>query len=149
MKLGHGYVNKDLALRFNTNVTNISNIFRTYLKALSDILKNFIVWPEREALRRNLPSSFKNFKNCVCIIDCTEVFIERPFNLNTSAQTFSTYKSRNTIKYLVSITLSDAVSFLSAGWGWRASDKEITVKSGFLDQITFVGCFLADRGFLI
>ena len=85
----------------------------------------------------------------MCIIDCTEVFIERPFNLNTSAQTFSTYKSRNTIKYLVSITLSDAVSFLSAGWGWRASDKEITVKSGFLDQITFVGCFLADRGFLI
>ena len=64
MKLRHGYVNKDLALRFNTNVTNISNIFRTYLKALSDILRKFIVWPERKALCRNLPSSFKKFKNC-------------------------------------------------------------------------------------
>ena len=143
MKLRHGYVNKDLALRFNTNVTNISNIFRTYLKALSDILKNFIVWPEREALRRNLPLSFKNFKNCVCIIDCTEVFIERPFNLNARAQTFSNYKSRNTIKYLVGITPSGAASFLSAGWSGRASDN-----SGFLDKATVGDCVLADRGFL-
>ena len=62
MKLRHGYVNKDLALRFNTNVTNISKIFRTYLKALTDILRNFIVWPDREALRRNLPSSFQKLK---------------------------------------------------------------------------------------
>ena len=147
--LRHGYVNKDLALRFNINVTNISNIFRTYLKALSDILKNFIVWPEREALRRNLPSSFKNFKNCVCIIDCTEVFIERPFNLNARAQTFSNYKSRNSIKYLIGITSSGAVSFLSAGWSGRASDKEITLNSGFLDKVTFGDCVLADRGFLI
>ena len=98
MKLRHGYVNKDLVLGFNTNVTNIENIFRTYLKALSDILRNFIVWPKREALHRNLPSSFKTIKNCVCIIDYTEVFIERPFNLNDRAQAFSNYISINTIK---------------------------------------------------
>ena len=60
MKLRHGYINKDLALRFNTNVTNISNTFRTHLKALSGILRNFTVWPGMEALHRNLPSSFKN-----------------------------------------------------------------------------------------
>ena len=149
MKLRYGYANKDLALRFNTNVTNISNIFRTYLKALSDILRNFIVWPEKEALRRNLPSSFKKFKNCVCVIDCTEVFIERPFNLNTRAQTFSNYKSRNIIKYLVGITRSGAVSFLSAGWGGRASDEEITLNFGFLDKVTFADCVPANRRFLI
>ena len=112
MKLRYGYINKDLALRFNTNVTNISNICRTHPKVLSDILRNFIVWPEREALRRNLPSSFKNFKNCVCIIDCTKVFIERPLNLNARAQTFSNHKPRNTIKYLAGTTPSSAVSFL-------------------------------------
>ena len=114
-----------------------------HLKALSDILRNFISWPERETLRRNLPSSFKKFKNCVCIIDCTEVFIERPLNLNATAKTFSNYKSRNTIKYLVGITPSGAVSFLSAGWSGRASDN-----SGFLDKATVGDCVLADRGFL-
>ena len=119
------------------------------MKVLSGILRNFIVQPEREPLRRNLPSSFKKFKSCVCIIDCTEVFIERPFNLNARAQIFSNYKSRNTIKYLVGITPSGAVSFLSTGWGGRASDKEITLNSGFLDKVTFIDCVLADRGFLI
>ena len=75
------------------------------------------------------------------IIDCTEVFIERPFSLNARAHTFSNYKSRNTVKYLVGITPSGAVSFLSACSGGRASDKEITLNSG--------DCILADRGFLI
>ena len=71
----------------------------------------------------------------MCIIDCTEVFIERPFNLNARAQAFSIYKSRNTIKYLVGITPSDAVSFLSAGWGERASDKETTLNS---DKVSLI-----------
>ena len=66
MKLRHGYINKHLTLRFNTNVTNISKILRTYLKALPEILRNFIAWTEKEALSRNLPSCFKNVKNCMC-----------------------------------------------------------------------------------
>ena len=37
---------------------------------------------------------------------------------------------------------------MSAGWGGRASDKEITLNSGFLDKVTFDDCVLAG-GFLI
>ena len=148
MKLRHGYINKDLELRFNTNVANISNIFRTYLKSLSNILRNFIVWPEKEAFRRNIPSSFKNFKNCRYTTDCTDIFIEGPFNLNARAQTFSNYKSRHTIKYIVGITPSGAANFLSAGCGGRASDKEITLNSDFLDKVKFGDFVLAGRRFL-
>ena len=149
MKLRHGYTNKGLVLTFNTDVTNISNIFTTYLKALSNILRNYIVWPEREALRGNLPSSFKIFKNFVCIIDCTEVFIERSLNFNARVQTLSNYKSRNTIKYLVYITPLGVVSFLSAGSGRAISDKEITLLASLLDKVTFDDYILADKGFLI
>ena len=62
MKLRHRYVNTDLALRFNKNVTNISNIFRTYLKALSDVFKNVIVWSEREACVEIYHHRLKNLK---------------------------------------------------------------------------------------
>ena len=72
-----------------------------------------------------------------------------PLNLNARAQTFSNYKSHNTIKYLIGITPAGAVSFLSAGLGGRASHKEITLKSGFLDKVTHGDCLLADRGFLV
>ena len=39
--------------------------------------------------------------------------------------------------------------FLSHGWGGRASDKEITLRSRFLDYLQHGDCILADRGFAI
>ena len=113
-------------------------------------MNKLIVWPEKMALRRSLPKCFKpTYTKCVCIIDCTEIFIERPRNLNTRAQTWSNYKNHNTIKYLVVCSPSGAVSFMSEGWSGRVSDKEITTKSGFLDYIEQGGQVLADRGFTV
>ena len=96
-----------------------------------------------------MPACFNSFKNCVFIIDCAEIYIERPINLNARAQTFPSYKSYNSIKYLIRITPAGAVSFLWAGWGGRASGKEITLESGFLDKLTHGDCVLADHGFLV
>ena len=73
---------------------------------------------------------------------CSEIKIERSFNLNSRAQTWSSYKHSNTIKYLIGITPAGVVSFLSGG---RVSDKEITLKSRFLDYLQHGDCILADR----
>ena len=35
--------------------------------------------------------------------------------------------------------------FLSAGWGGRVSDKQISVDSGFFDKLSMGDCILADR----
>ena len=62
-----------------------------------------ISWPEREQLRQTMPMCFQYaFGNKVTVvIDCFEVFVERPSNLLARAQTFSTYKQHNTIKVLI------------------------------------------------
>ena len=91
----------------------------------------------------------KSYSKCVCIIDCVEIFIERPFNLNVRAKTWSYYKNHNTIKYLVGCAPSGAVNYLSDGWGGRVSDKEITNRCGFLDLIENGDQVLADRGFTV
>lgn len=150
MRLRLGLLYKDLGQRFGVPESTMSKVYRTWLPIISSHLRQLIIWPDRATLRQNLPQSFRRkFRDCVCIIDCSEIFIERPTNLTARAQTWSNYKHNNTCKYLIGISPAGAVMFLSEGWGGRVSDKQITSESGFLDKITHGDCVLADRGFLI
>ena len=65
------------------------------------------------------------------IIDCFEIFIEKPSNLLTKASTLSQYEHYNTAKYLISITPQGVVNFISKGWGRQASDRYIVETLGF------------------
>ena len=83
------------------------------------MFEEFLAWPDRGAVIWTLPKCFeKKFRDCICIIDCSEVFIERPKNLIARAQTWSNYKHSNTIKYLVGI-LQLVWSFSSVWMEWR------------------------------
>ena len=52
----------------------------------------------------------------VAIIDCFELFIEKPLNL-LAVMYWSQYKYYNTAKYPISITPQGVISFVSKGWG--------------------------------
>jgi len=90
----------DLGYRFNVTCTTASLIFRKVIILLEHMFKSLIYWPEREALRSTMPRSFFNiFGNSVAvIIDCFEISIEKPSNLKARAQTWSSYKNKNTVK---------------------------------------------------
>jgi len=65
------------------------------------------------------------FQSCAIIIDCFEVFIDRPASLMERAQTWSNYKKHNTYKFLIGITTQGSVSFISKGWGGRVPDVHL------------------------
>lgn len=150
MKVRLGLLNKDIAYRFAVPFTTVSRILREWIPLLSATLKPLIVWPSKDKVRSKLPRVFKpKYKNCRCIIDCTEIFIQRTFNLQARSESWSNYKHQNTMKYLIAITPTGSISFLSDGWGGRASDKLITIDSGFLRKVDPGDVVLADRGFLL
>ena len=70
--------------------------------SISDVMNERIKWLTSDILRHNMPQVFKDtYPNAVCIIDCSEVFIERATSFEARAKTYSQYKKHNTAKFLI------------------------------------------------
>ncbi|XP_076350612.1 uncharacterized protein LOC143247080 [Tachypleus tridentatus] len=133
---------------FGLHTSTVSRIFQEVINIR--LVPIFVFWPEREELRMTLPVSFREkFSKCACIIDCFEIFIQRPSDLQARADTYSSYKSHNTVKYLIGIAPQGVIIFISKGWGGRTSDVHLTENCGFLANIIPGDVILADRGFTV
>ena len=148
IKLRHADPHQHLGYQFGVHITRVSKIFNHWINIMYVELQPLIKWPEREMLRKTLPACFKQqYSRATCIIDCSEIFIQRPTSLTARSQTYSNYKSHNTVKFLIAISPTGAIIFVSKCWGGRASDKHITAHSGFLRRLMHGDLVLADRGF--
>ena len=70
-------------------------------------------------------------------------------NVCARAQTFSSYKHHNTVKFLIGITTQGVISFISKAWGGRTSDKHLTENCKILNNLLPGDIVMADRGFNI
>lgn len=140
----------DLSYRFSISTDTAGRVFSNCIQDLFVNLRCLIKWPSQEIARRNLPATFAElYPNTRCIIDCTEVFIQQPYGYTPRTKTYSNYKKHNTIKFLIGVTPNGSICFLSKCWGGRASDRCITVNSGFLNLLSSGDSVLADRGFTL
>jgi len=72
-KIRLGLLDRDLAHRFNISESQISKVFTTWVKLLSNVLGTLVFNPSKEVVREHLPPCFQNSKNSPVrhIIDCT------------------------------------------------------------------------------
>lgn len=150
--LKNGFTLGHLAFLFDISTSTASRYIITWSNLCYFSLGSVPIWPTREQVNDTMPTSFKNtYPSTRCIIDCTEIFCQRPSSLSTQSSLYSHYKSHVTYKGLVGISPSGAITFVSQLFDGSISDKAIVKQSGFLQK-----CFwnegdsvMADRGFLI
>ena len=106
MKLRLNLSYQDLGYRFGVSQSTVSRIFISTLDIMYDRTHFMIRWHSREELRQTMPMEFRRtFGNKVAaIIDCFEVFVDRPSNLGARSQTWSSYKHHNTLKFFICIS---------------------------------------------
>ena len=132
--------------------STIHSWFQKIIDIMYRKLKFLIHWPDREFIRQKLPPVFRaQFPRLTSMVDCFQIFIERPANLKARAQVYSNYKKHSRIKLFICCSPLGAITFLSPAWGEGATDNHIVCQSDFIHSKyhEFGDQILADRGFTL
>ena len=139
MRLRLGLTITDFSFRFSLSKATVSTILTTWLKYLFIHLGQLKIWPHRNVLVSHMPKDFKEkYPNNVCIIDCTELKIQVPSSLVKQSQSYSNYKSTNTLKSLVGVDAKGGFIFISQLYTGSISDKQIVFFLFFLFLFLFI-----------
>ncbi len=149
LRLRRGIPLKDISDLFFIEKSWASKVFYTWIRFMSiqfSRLDNHIFVSAQEQ-EINKPKCFSPFPDLRVIIDATEMRIQKPKNFSQQGNTYSEYKSCNTIKFLVGISCYGGLSFISEGFEGSISDRKLMMKSGLLEHLTPGDSLMADRGF--
>ena len=149
IRLRLGLMQAHFADIFNISESTVSRILTTWINFIYDCSRDMIPWPSTEQILYNLPSAFIDFPNTQIVLDCTEIFIEKPSSHVAQWQTWSDYKHHNTVELLIGITPNGTVNFVSRMWGGRVSDRHITMHEDIIPKIDPGMVIMADKGFTI
>ena len=151
MKLRRNLSFFDLGVRFGVSHSTAARIFWEWIHCLdafySDIQPALFV--SKDGITRTLPPSFSThptFRHVTGILDATEFFCERPADKSLNSAMFSSYKHHTTMKALVCITPSGALSFVSDLFTGNTSDLELVQRSGILNYFNQGDALMVDRG---
>lgn len=151
IRLRLGLFEHDIAKRYNVSDATVSRIWTSWINFMYLRLGSIDIWPTKEEITNTMPQTMlEKFPNLEWIIDAFEIQCERSSSLMLQSQSYSNYKSRNTLKGLVACTPSGQLGFVSQLYLGSISDRELVIRSRFLKMPHRQGAmWLADKGFTI
>jgi hypothetical protein len=150
-RLRRGFSIQHLSHLFGVASSSVSRSLTAWINFMYLKFGQINLWPSKQLVQDTMPDVFKEkYPNTRVIIDCTEIRCEMPGSLLLNGELFSSYKNHTTLKGLIGIAPSGAITFISQLYTGSISDREIVIRSGFLDQAFVDGdTVMADKGFTI
>ena len=150
-RLKRGFSECHLGNLYGVSQSTISRIFVRWINFMYLKFGQICIWPSRQVVSSTMPEDFKEkYPSTRVIIDCTQIQCEMPSSLVLNSELFSSYKNHVTLKALIGIAPSGAMTFISRLYTGNISDREITSRCGFLNQQFDDGdSVMADKGFQI
>ncbi|XP_031567089.1 uncharacterized protein LOC116302036 [Actinia tenebrosa] len=150
-RLRRGFCEKHLGHLYGISQSTLSRILTPWFNFMYLKFAQVCIWPLREKVDDTMPEIFKEkYPSTRVIIDCTEIRCQMPSSLLLNSELFSSYKNHVTLKTLVGIAPSGAITFISQLYTGNISDKVIVARSGLLDlEFNNKDSIMADKGFTI
>jgi len=142
----------DLGLRFGISRPSVSNIFNTMIYALYELLYEGIMdvtFPSQIKYKGSLPSSFEDFRSARASVDAVEISQDIPHGLDSQARTYSSYKSRHTVKAVTAVAPNGTITYCSTLYPGSTSDVAIIRHCKILQKFVPGDVILADKGFTV
>lgn len=103
--------------------------------------------PDKTQNLKSMPNAFKEFTDCRSILDCTEMFTDKPNRMDHQKDFYSPYKHHVTVKPLVGTAPNGVITYASELY--LGSDKKIVQHCGIVSKLHSGDLILADKGFVI
>ncbi|CAN7975564.1 unnamed protein product [Ixodes persulcatus] len=151
VRLRLGLFEADLADRFCIAQSTVSRICTSWINFMYLKLSTLPLWSPREIIDATMPPEFAQKYALTRVILCaTEIKCEVPSSLSLQSSTYSPYTSSNTFRGLIGVSPNGLVTFVSELFTGSISDRECTVRSGFLElDFEQTDSVMADKGFRI
>eukprot|EP00904_Undaria_pinnatifida_P003201 jgi/Undpi1/12882/HiC_scaffold_7.g02548.m1 len=140
---------------FGRNQTTEGRVFSTWLNFLARSFRPLVRLPLLAEVTATAPLNFKRseLSEVVCVLDATELEVERSWNKDAGYALYSPYRGKPTGKVLVATTPGGMICYISGAYPGRLSDAEVVKESGLIDDLVKRGFdsgkykVMADRGF--
>ncbi|GAB6027019.1 hypothetical protein CHUAL_014106 [Chamberlinius hualienensis] len=150
MRIKLGLLFTDLGKRFSISTAAASSLFSKWVPIMARELGRVIIWLSKEIIQATLPETFKSqYPNITCIIDSSEIFLQRPTLLRSKTGIHNRYVAHSTVKFLIAIAPSGFIMFISKSYEGHTFEQTMVRESGFLQHISPGDKVMADCRFPI
>nr|XP_033809036.1 uncharacterized protein LOC117364183 isoform X2 [Geotrypetes seraphini] len=148
-KVRQGFLEQDLAVRFNVSQCTVTRVIITWANYLHFMLAPSLQWPSREDIDKDMPACFQaTYPHTRLILDCIEVKVQTESQNVLGSRTLI-YSSYITFKGLIGMSPLGSVIFVSPLFNSYISDKAIINLSGILNLLEPNDVVIADKSFPI